>query len=379
MSELVYLDYNATTPLAPEALDAMLPWMAEKPWNAASAHLGGRMASRAVETARGQVADLIGARDREIVFTSGSTEANNLAIKGSVLSHAGRRRILIAATEHKAVLETADALAVAGFKAELLPVGRDGLLDLDHYKDALADDVSLVSVMLANNETGVIQPIGEIAELAHRVGALVHTDATQAPGRIEVDVETLSVDLASISGHKFYGPKGVGALYVRRGVDLAPQQVGGGHEGGLRSGTINVPGVVGLGVASALAKDNLVEDADRSRSLIDVFLGHLERAIPGWEVTTGTARRLPNTINLRFAGADGEAVMVNAPSILMSTGSACTSRVPDASHVLQAMGLTQEEAYQCLRFSVGRGTTPHEMSVAAGCVASAVERVRALS
>lgn len=379
MSELVYLDYNATTPLAPEVLDSMLPWMVEKPWNAASAHVGGRLAMQAVETARNQVADLIGARAREIVFTSGSTEANNLAIRGSVLSQRDRRRVLVAATEHKAVLETVDALTLAGFKSEVLPVGPEGLLDLKFYEDALGDDVALVSVMLANNETGVIQPLKQIAELAHRAGAVMHTDATQALGKIEIDVEALGIDLASISAHKFYGPKGVGALYVRRGVSLVPQQLGGGHEGGLRSGTTNVPGVVGLGVASSLAKERLVEDSDRCQGLMNGFLDQLEQTVAGWEVTTGTADRLPNTVNLRFAGADGEAVMVNAPSILMSTGSACTSRVPDASHVLQAMGRTQEEAYECLRFSIGRDTTSEEMSVAAGCVASAVERVRALS
>ncbi|MBD3923300.1 cysteine desulfurase [Nocardioides cavernae] len=376
---MVYLDYNATTPLAPEVLELMIPWMIEKPWNAASAHVGGRIALGAVETARGEVADLIGARPKEIVFTSGSTEANNLAIRGSLDTATDRRRVLVAATEHKAVLETAEALTASGVKVEMLPVHRDGLVDLEYLSTALGGDVALVSVMLANNETGVIQPIDQIARLAHHSGALVHSDATQAPGRMQIDVQELGLDLASFSAHKFYGPKGVGALYVRRGVSLSPQQLGGGHEAGLRSGTTNVPGVVGMGAASTLAQQNLAKSVEQSQRLIDLLIGCINEKLPGAEVVTGTAKRLPNTVNLRFPGADGEAVMVNAPNVLMSTGSACTSRVPDASHVLQAMGRSQEEAYECLRFSVGRETTAEEMSVAADCVASAVERVRELS
>ncbi|QZY29679.1 cysteine desulfurase family protein [Nocardioides coralli] len=379
MSEFVYLDYNATTPVAPEVLDQMLPWMRDRSWNAASAHAGGRLASAAIDRARESVANLVGVRPREIVWTSGSTEANNLALKGVMNAAPPGARILVSATEHKSVLDTAEAIAAKGFKLEVLPVDSDGLLDLDHYERALGRDVALVSVMLANNETGVVQPLERIAAMAGAVDAVVHTDATQAPGRLEIDLEMLGVDLASFSAHKFCGPKGTGALFVRRGLQVTPQIHGGGHEGGLRSGTSNVPGIVGMGAAADLAVQRLVEDRRCYAELMRIFLGELDRLLDDWQVVGSGATRIPNTVNLRMVGADGEAVLVNAPQILISTGSACTARVPDASHVLQAMGMTQETAYECVRISMGRETTPNDVTTAAAAIAAAATRVRELT
>ena len=379
MSKFIYLDFNATTPVDEGVLDQMLPWMTHQPWNAASAHAGGRLASRAVESSRARVAELLGASPREIVWTSGSTESNNLAIKGVMRQSPPGSRVLVAATEHKAVMETAEALERDGHKVQVLPVRSDGVLDLDSYEEALGPDVALVSIMLANNETGVIQPLREISAAAGAAGALVHTDATQAAGRLPIDVYDLGVDLASLSAHKFYGPKGVGSLFVRRGVDVEPQLHGGGHESGLRSGTTNVPGVVGMGAAADLARTRLIEDASHFRALTEQLVSELSERLDNFEVVSGQASRLPNTVNIRFVGADGEAVIVNAPDVLTSTGSACTSRIPDASHVLQAMGMTQEAAYECLRFSVGRTTTSAEISCATQSVARAVTRVRRLT
>jgi cysteine desulfurase len=379
MGEFVYLDYNATTPVAPEVLHAMLPWMSEQFWNAASAHVGGRMASRAVEQAREQVAALIGASPREVVWTSGSTEANNLAIKGTAANAAPGSRVLVASTEHKAVLDTAYALEASGIKIEEIGVSANGTIDPQQFRTMVADDVALVSVMLANNETGVIQPIKELVEIAHDHGALFHTDATQAVGRVPVDVSVLGVDLASISGHKFYGPKGIGCLYVARGTDLEPQIHGGGHEAGRRSGTSNVPGIVGLGCAAELAAARLDEDGTRASQLVERLVAGLQRSIPAVEVVAEDAPKLPNTTNLRFVGADGEAVMANAPTVLMSSGSACTAMIPDASHVLMNMGYQQDEAFECLRFSVGRGTTIEDIDDAIRSVSHAVDRVRTLN
>jgi cysteine desulfurase len=379
MAELVYLDYNATTPVADDVLEQMLPWMSSQFWNASSAHAGGRVASTAVDRARASVASLVGASPREIVWTSGSTEANNLALKGTMARAASGARVLVAQTEHKAVIDTAHALEDLGFKVDELPVGRDGLLDLASYEAALDEDVALVSVMLANNETGIIQPLRRISDLAHQHGATVHTDATQAVGRIPVDVRDLDVDLASLSAHKFYGPKGIGCLFVRRGVKLEAQVHGGGHESGLRSGTTNVPGVVGMGAAADLAAIRLENDGVAARELLARLVEGLTEGLDGVEVIAAGAPRLPNTLNIRFVGADADAVMVNAPDILISSGSACTSRIPNASHVLQAMSLSQDQAYECLRFSVGRGTTAQEIDKAVEQVTVAVRRVRLLN
>ncbi|NMM25530.1 MAG: cysteine desulfurase [Phycicoccus sp.] len=376
----VYLDYNATTPVEPAVMEAMLPWFTDQFWNAASAHGAGVTARGAIETARSQVAELINAGPRELVLTSGSTEANNLAIKGVAGRARGQRdTVLVAATEHKAVLDSADWLAVQGIRVEKIPVGCDGALDVAHLTSLLSDRVLLVSIMLANNETGIIQPLKLVSELAHRFGALVHTDATQAVGKINVDVQDLNVDMLSLSAHKFYGPKGVGALFVRRGIDLEAQLHGGGHESGHRSGTLNVPGVVGMGAAAQLAGESIDRDAASAHALttklIEGLRGRLDRV--EW-IGQGPAC-LPNTVSLRFVGADAEAVMANAPSVFVSSGSACSSRIPEPSYVLIAMGLSQDEAYECLRFSVGRHTTGDEIAAAVVSIAEAVDRVRGLA
>lgn len=379
MSRLIYLDYNATTPVDPEVVEAMLPWMTERFWNAASSHSGGRLALRAIDNAREQLASLIGSSAREIVWTSGSTEANNLAIKGTVATAGSRSRVLVASTEHKAVLDTAHSLERVGMKVEEIPVSRGGLIDLGHFRGLMSDDVALVSVMLANNETGVIQPVAELSSLAHEFGSVFHTDATQAIGRLDIDVVALGVDLASVSGHKFYGPKGAGALFVRRGTDLDPLIHGGGHERGLRSGTLNVPGLVGLGYAASLAHVRLEDDNAASSMLVDRLVTGLRASVNEVDLVADRTAKIPNTANLRFVGADGEAVMANAPTVLVSSGSACTAMIPDASHVLLSMGFTQDEAFECLRFSVGRHTTADEIDEAVDLVSRAVERVRVLN
>lgn len=375
----IYLDYNATTPVDDRVLEAMMPWFKDRFWNAASAHAAGEAARRAVEAARAQVAGLINARPREVVFTSGATEANNLALKGTCASRpSGRDTLLVSAIEHKAVLDTAEWLAGQGMRVEVVPVRQDGVIDLIALERSMGAHVLLVSVMLANNETGAVQPLREISRLAHECGAIVHTDATQAAGKVNVDVDALDVDLLSLSAHKFYGPKGVGALYVRRGVQVEAQQHGGGHEAGLRSGTLNVPGAVGLGAAASLRAGVIDDDATRAARLVAELVAGLQELVPGTAVVGGPAERLPNTACLHFPGADAEAVMANARNVFVSSGSACTARIPEPSHVLVAMGLTAEEAYECIRFSVGRDTSREEVAVAVRDIARAVGRVRSL-
>jgi cysteine desulfurase len=376
----IYLDYNATTPVDSRVLDAMLPWFTDRFWNAASAHGAGESARLAVEVARSQTAELIGARRRELVFTSGSTEANNLALKGLAATRPhGRDTVLVSAIEHKAVIDTANWLATQGLRLRVIPVDADGRLDLDALQSQLDGRVLLVSLMFANNETGVVQPVAEAASLAHDAGALLHTDATQAVGKVPVDVTELNVDLLSLSAHKFYGPKGIGGLYVRRGIHLQEQLHGGGHEAGLRSGTLNVPGAVGMGAAANLSASELADEAVRVSELTTQLVHGLSSAIRGVTWLGGAKERLPNTACLRFAGADAEAVMANAPTVMVSSGSACTSRVPEPSHVLTAMGLSREEAYQCIRFSLGRGVTRDQITSSVAIFTSAVNRVRSLT
>ena len=354
----IYLDYNATTPVDPAVLEAMLPWFTSEFGNAASVHPRGRRALGAVEHAREQVAALLGVSPRRSSGPLARPKPTTCALKGAVeASPPGRGRVLLGATEHKAVLDTGEWLLSQGATVDLVPVDADGLPDATALRELLDDDVAVVSVMLANNETGVIAPVAELADLAHEVGALFHTDATQAPGRIPVDLSELGVDLASFSAHKMYGPKGIGCLYVSRSVRLAPHMHGGGHERGLRSGTLNVPGIVGFGAAAALAAEKEPADSSRYRALVESLVGGLQERVDGVELVAAGAPRLPNTANLRFHGTDGEAVMANAPLVAISSGSACTSQVPTASHVLRAMGMTDAEAAECLRFSVGRQTS----------------------
>ena len=377
MSDTIYLDYNATTPVDPEVLQEMLPWFSQQFWNAASSHSGGTKAGAAVEASREALAQLVGADPREIVFTSGATEADNLALTGVFNnSDPSRRRVIVGATEHLAVLDTADQLVSQGAEVSRAPVDRDGLVDIQTLSELLDESVALVSIMLANNETGVIAPIEKLADEAHRYGALFHTDATQAVGRIPVDVRAMKVDLASFSAHKMYGPKGVGALFAARGTSIGPVQHGGGHERGLRSGTLNVPGIVGFGCAANVASKMMMTEFERESKLVDLLLEMLAERIPGVDVLAEHVDRIPNTANLRFLGADGDAVMASAPDVMISSGSACSSLIPTPSHVLLAMGLSAESAEQCLRVSVGRPTQIRDIEQAAELLSSAVIRVR---
>lgn len=381
MDDLIYLDHNATTPLAEEALTAMLPFLRDQYANASSQHRAGQAARRAVETARQQVAQLIAASAHEIVFTSGATEGINLALKGLVAQHPERRHLISTPTEHKAVLDVLDYLATLGCEITLLPVQSDGLLDPQALAEALRPDTLLVSVMHVNNETGVIQPVAELARLAHAAGAYVMSDATQSVGKMPLDVSDLDVDLMAFSGHKFYGPKGVGALYLRSRrpfrVRLQAQVHGGGHERDLRSGTLNVPGIVGLGAAAALAQTRMQADAPRIGALRDQLEAAL-LALPGVARNGHPTQRMYNVSNLRFEGLDADALMMGLPQLAMANGSACTSRLVQPSHVLRAMGLSDAAAYGSLRLSLGRGNTPAQIERVTAELPAAVARLRAM-
>ena len=380
MSAPIYLDYNATTPVADDVLDAMLPFFRDHFGNPSSEHAYGWAADEAVEQARERTARVIGATPRTVVFTSGATEAISLAVRGAGGVYGGRRhRIVTAQTEHKAVLETCAAMEREGYEVAYLPVDGDGLVDPDAVRAAVTDETLMVSVMWANNETGVVQPIAEIAEAAREVGALVMTDATQAVGKVPVAIEDAKVDLLALSGHKLYGPKGVGALYVRqRGprVRLQPQVTGGDQEAGHRAGTTNVPGVVGLGAAAALARRVQAGDAERLAALRDRFEGAVCDAVPGTHVNGGGAERLPNTSSLRFEGVRTSHLLPVLRGVAASTGAACQTQTGQPSHVLTAMGLTPDQSFSTVRFSLGRPTTEAEVDAAAGRVAEAVRAVR---
>ncbi len=365
---MINLDHNATTPVAEAVLAAMLPWFREHPGNPASAHALGRRAATAVDTARRQVAEAINARPQEIIFTSGSTEATNLALRGTP------GPVVVAATEHKAALDTAQSHPGG---CTVVAVDSTGRIDLDELRSA-APHAHVVSVMLANNETGVVQDLPAIVAIAHEVGALVHTDSTQALGKIPVDLDKLGVDLASFSAHKIEGPKGTGCLFVRRGVAINSVMTGGGHERGLRSGTLNVPGIVGFGEAAERAAQGLDDRRKAMRSRSQQLLEGLAPAHP-LEIFSDHHLGLPNTLSVRFVGADGEAVMAHAPDVAMSLGSACTNAIPEPSHVLRAMGVTETAAFETVRLSVGAETTPRDIDKAAAHIVQAVETVRRLA
>ena len=384
----VYLDNHATTPTDPRVLAAMRPWWEENFANPHSVeHAMGREAEEAVEAARGHVAALVGAEAREVVFTSGATEANNIAIKGAARFTAsqgsGRRRVVTLATEHKCVLECVRDLAAEGFEPVVLPVGADGMLDLDLLRGALAAAPTLlVSVMAVNNEIGVAQDLAAIGALAKEAGALFHTDAAQAAGRVPLDVEEARIDLLSLSGHKIYGPKGVGALYVRRRprVRLAPLFSGGGQERGLRSGTLPAPLVVGFGEAARLAAAEMVLDAGRVAGQRDRLMEALGAAVPGLRLNGHPEKRVPGNLNLTFPeGVDAQALMAAAPEVCVSTGSACSSAAVEPSYVLRAIGLPEAEARATLRIGIGRFTSPADVDRAAAALAAAWRRVAAAS
>ncbi|WP_135465943.1 cysteine desulfurase family protein [Crenalkalicoccus roseus] len=381
----VYLDNHATTPPDPRVLAAMRPWWEENFANPHSVeHALGREAEAAVEAARAEIAALIGAEAREVVLTSGATEANNLAIKGAARFAAARgsdrRRIVTAATEHKCVIQSVLDLAGEGFEPVVLPVGPDGLLDPDRLRGAVDGRTLLVSVMAVNNEIGVIQDLPALAAIARAAGALFHTDAAQAAGRIPLDVEAIGADLLSLSAHKIYGPKGIGALYLRRRprVRLAPLFSGGGQERGLRSGTLPAPLAVGFGEAARLAAAEGALDAGRIAGQRDRFLAALRAEVPEVRLNGHAERRVPGNLNLTFPGkVDAQAIMAAAPDVCVSTGSACSSAAVEPSYVLRAIGLTEAEARATLRIGIGRFTSPADVDRAAASLAAAWRRALA--
>jgi cysteine desulfurase len=389
----IYMDNHSTTRVDPRVVEAMLPYMTESYGNAGSVnHSFGWDAKDAVDAARATVADCLGAHEKEIVFTSGATEGNNLAIFG--VTDSPRRRgdhLLSVTTEHKAVLDPLARLKRRGFEVTLLDVAQGGnawagVVDLDAVDAAIRDDTCLVSVMLANNEIGTIQPIAEIGRICKERGVLLHCDATQAVGKIPVDVEQLQVDLMSLSAHKMYGPKGIGALYVRRRnprVRLEPQIVGGGQESGRRSGTLAVPSLVALAKSVELACDEMTEESQRVRELRDRLFAGLTTAISDVELNgpelTDTDLRLAGNLNLSFAGVDGEALLMSVQDVALSSGSACTSADPEPSHVLRALGLSDDLTRCSIRFGLGHFNTAEEVERVIEMIAEAVERLRAMS
>lgn len=379
----VYLDNNATTPLDPRVLEAMLPYFTSKFGNAASRnHVFGWVAEEGVDYAREQAAKLIGCTDKEIIFTSGATEADNLAIKGVYEMYQGKgNHIVTVATEHKAVLDTCKHLERLGARVTYLGVNEDGLIDLAELEAAMTTETILVTVMFGNNEIGVIQPIREISAIAHQYGALFMTDATQAVGKVPVNVDTDGIDLLAFSAHKMYGPKGVGALYVRRKnprVKLTAQMDGGGHERGMRSGTLNVPGIVGLGKACEICRLEMDEEAKRLSALRD----KLERALLTVEesqVNGSTLHRLPHVSNMSFKYVDGEGLMMAMKDVAVSSGSACTSASLEPSYVLINLGLPDDMAHSAIRFGLGRFTTAEEVDYVIESTKKEVNRLRNLS
>jgi cysteine desulfurase len=389
----IYLDNHATTRVDPRVVEAMLPYFTENYGNSSStSHSFGWAAKEAVDGARAVIAAAIGASDREVVFTSGATESNNLAIRGACERQNRRGNHLITVrTEHRAVLDPIERLGRRGFDVTLLDVepngsDRAGMLDLNRLEDALRDDTLLVSVMLANNEIGVIQPLAEIAAICHRRGASLHCDATQAVGRLRVEVHALGIDLMSFTAHKIYGPKGIGALWVRRStpqVRLEPQIAGGGHEGGFRSGTLNVPGIVGFAKALELCLAEMPTEQPRLRELRDRLFAGLTSSVDGITLNgpalTPVSLRLAGNLNVSFAYVDGEALLMNLKTVAVSSGSACTSANPEPSHVLRGLGLPDDAVRSSLRFGLGRFNTAEDIDRAVPLVAEVVTRLRKLS
>jgi len=380
----VYMDNHATTRVDPRVLDAMLPYFTEKYGNAASRnHEFGWKAEEAVETARGQIARLIHATPREIIFTSGATESDNLALKGVAEAYRAKgNHIVTQATEHKAVLDTCKRLEKSGCEVTYLPVAKDGRIDLNDLRRVITPKTILISIMHANNEIGVLQPIAEIGAIAKEKNVLFHVDAAQSVGRIPVDVEKSGIDLLAISAHKIYGPKGVGALYVRRRnprVELSPMIDGGGHERGMRSGTLNVPGIVGLGKASEICEKEMAAEMERLRGLRDKLQEAIVSRLDDTFVNGSMEHRLPNNINLSFAGVEGDALLMGINDVAVSSGSACTSATLEPSYVLRALGVPEDLAHSSIRFGLGRFNTEEEVDYVAGRVIETVKRLRELS
>ena len=383
-SRPLYLDYHATTPVDPRVLADMLPYFSEQFGNPHSRqHAWGWDAEKAVDRARAQVAALINASASEITFTSGATESNNLALKGAAERLRDRgTHIVTVATEHKSVLDTCRRLAERGFELTVVGVKPSGLVDLDELRRAMKRGTTLVSVMAANNEIGTVQPLAGIARVAHDAGALLHTDAAQAAGKIPIDVRAMEIDLLSMTAHKFYGPKGAGALFVRRAkprLALPAQIDGGGQEGGLRSGTLNVPGIVGLGRAAEICQAEMPEESARLASLRDRLLEALRARVPDVIVNGTLEGRLPHNLHVSFDGIEGEALLMALGDLAVSTGSACSSGSQAASHVLQAIGAAGDRARASIRFGLGRTTSTEEVDFAADRVTTVVTSLRAKS
>jgi cysteine desulfurase len=379
----VYFDYNATTPLAPEVVDAVVASTRDLFGNPSSVHAFGQQAKAALDEARSAVAALIGADASEVVFTAGGTEANNFALRGAAeaLEATGRRHLVTSAIEHESVLNTLKALARRGWRTTLVPVGRSGTVEPQRVQDALADDTAIVSVMQANNEIGTIQPIAEISSLAHARGALMHTDAVQSAGKLPVDVRRLGVDLLSLSAHKFNGPKGAGALWIRRGTRLLPILTGGKHERNRRAGTENVPAIVGLGVAARLAASKLDNEATRLATLRNRLEAGILAAVPGTSVNGEGAERVPNTTNISFDRVEAESLLIalDLEGVAVSTGSACSSGTLEPSHVLRAMGLSPHRTQNSLRFSLGLFSTEAEVDRVVAAIPPLVQKLRGLT
>ena len=384
MKKPVYLDNHATTQMDPRVLEAMLPYFTKVFGNAASRnHSFGWEAEEAVEKARKQIADLIGANPKEIVFTSGATESNNLAIKGVAEMYAEKgNHIITVATEHKAVLDTCKKLEKEGCRVTYLPLKADGLIDLDMLREAITDKTILVSIMYANNEIGVLQPVAEIGAICKERGVLFHSDGVQAVGKVPVNVITDKIDLLSITGHKIYGPKGVGALYVRRKgprVQLTAQMDGGGHERGMRSGTLNVPGIVGLGEACAICQKEMATESARHRQMRDWLKNKLESELDETFINGSMEHRLPHNLNMSFAYVEGESLLMGINDIAVSSGSACTSATLEPSYVLKALGVGDDLAHTSIRFGIGRFNTQEELEYTAGRMIEVVRKLRELS
>jgi cysteine desulfurase len=380
----IYLDNHATTRVDPRVVDAMLPYFTERFGNAASRnHEFGWEAEQAVDKARKQIADLIGANAKEIIFTSGATESDNLAIKGVAEMYAEKgNHIITVVTEHKAVLDTCKKLEKSGVRVTYLPVMGDGLIDLQMLKEAFTDKTILVTIMYANNELGVLQPVREIGKLCRERGVLFHTDGVQAIGKVPVNVNTDNIDLMSISGHKIYGPKGVGALYVRRRnprVQITAQIDGGGHERGMRSGTLNVPGIVGLGEACELCRREMDVEIPRLRALRDRLKEKLQAGLDEVYINGSMEHRLPHSLNMSFAYVEGESLLMGINDVAVSSGSACTSATLEPSYVLKALGVGDDIAHSSIRFGIGRFNTEEEIDYVADKVIDVVKKLRELS
>lgn len=379
----VYLDHNATTPVARDVADAMDRALRERWGNPSSVHHFGQQAKTALDEARGQVAELIGGDPSEVVFTGGGTEADNFALRGAAeaLESSGRRHLIASAIEHEAVLNTLKALSRRGWRVTLLPVGTSGVVEVDALRDAVTDDTALVSVMHANNEIGTVQPVAELAAVARAHGALFHTDAVQTAGKCAIDVHALGVDLLALSAHKFYGPKGVGALWIRKGVRLHPFVTGGRQERSRRAGTENLPGIVGLGVASARARRTLAVEASRVAPLRDRLEQQLIARVPGAERNGVADPRVPNTANISIEGVESESLLIglDLEGIAVSSGSACSSGTLEPSHVLKAMGLPHARTLGSIRFSLGESTADTDIDRVLHAVPPLVEKLRSLS